>query len=86
MTTGAFSRNISKLFSKLKLVPDNLLFIYVEANCEATERKQPTSLGLTQAKFKHDLYIYAISSIHADHKKNYLELKTQEALSCKLMW
>ena len=31
MTTGAVSRNIGKLFSKLKLVPDNL-FIYAEAN------------------------------------------------------
>ena len=29
MTTGAFSQNISKLFSELKLVTDNLLFIYV---------------------------------------------------------
>ena len=28
MTTGAFSRNIGKLFSELKLVTDNLLFIY----------------------------------------------------------
>ena len=27
MTTGAFSQNIGKLFSKLKLVTDNLLFI-----------------------------------------------------------
>ena len=26
MTTGTFSRNVSKLFSELKLVPDNLLF------------------------------------------------------------
>ena len=32
MTTGAFSRNVSKLLSELKLVPDNLLFIYAEAN------------------------------------------------------
>ena len=28
MTTGAFSRNIGKLFSELKLVTDNLLFTY----------------------------------------------------------
>ena len=27
-----------KLFSELKLVPDNLLFIYVEGNWEAIER------------------------------------------------
>ena len=27
MTTGAFSRNIDKLFSELKLVTDNLPFI-----------------------------------------------------------
>ena len=26
---GTFSRNVCKLFSKLKLVPDNLLFIYM---------------------------------------------------------
>ena len=37
MTTGAFNRNVSKLFSKLKLVTDNLLFIYAEANWEATK-------------------------------------------------
>ena len=30
VTTGAFSRNVGKLFSKLKLVPDNLLFILGE--------------------------------------------------------
>ena len=36
MTTGAFSQNVDKLFSEFKLVPDNL-FIYVEANWEATE-------------------------------------------------
>ena len=28
---------VGKLFSELKLVPDNLLFIYAEANWEATE-------------------------------------------------
>ena len=28
MTTGAFSRNIGKLFSELKLVTDNLLSIH----------------------------------------------------------
>ena len=32
MMTGAFSRNVGKLFSELKLVTDNLLFIYAEAN------------------------------------------------------
>ena len=32
ITTGAFSRNVGKLFSELKLVPDNLLFIYPEVN------------------------------------------------------
>ena len=31
-------RNVGKLFSELKLVTDNLLFIYAEANWEATER------------------------------------------------
>ena len=30
--TGAFSQNVGKLFSELKLVTDNL-FIYAEANC-----------------------------------------------------
>ena len=34
--TGAFSQNVGKLFSELKLVPDNL-FIYAEANWEAHE-------------------------------------------------
>ena len=37
MMTGAFSRNASKLFSDLKLVTDNLLFVYAGANSEATE-------------------------------------------------
>ena len=35
--TGTFSRNIGKLFSKLKVVTDNLLFIYAAANWKATE-------------------------------------------------
>ena len=30
MTTGAFSQNVGKLFSELKLVTDNLLFICAE--------------------------------------------------------
>ena len=33
----AFNWNVGKLFSELKLVPDNLLFIYAGANWEATE-------------------------------------------------
>ena len=37
-TLMIFSRNIGKLFSELKLVTDNLLFIYAAANWEATER------------------------------------------------
>ena len=40
-TTGAFSWNVGKLFSELKLVKDNLLFIYAEANWEATEKIYP---------------------------------------------
>ena len=35
--TGAFSRNVGKLFSELKLVTDNLLFICAAAHWEATE-------------------------------------------------
>ena len=35
--TGVFSRNIGMLFSELKLVTDDLLFIYAVANWEATE-------------------------------------------------
>ena len=35
MTTGAFSQNVGELFSELKLVTD--IFIYAEANWEATE-------------------------------------------------
>ena len=34
---GEDSSSLSKLFSELKLVTDNLLFIYAEANWEATE-------------------------------------------------
>jgi len=34
--TEAFSQNVNKLFSELKLVTDNLLFIYAAANWEAT--------------------------------------------------
>ena len=36
MTTGAFSQNVGKLFSKLKVVTDNF-FIYAEADWETTE-------------------------------------------------
>ena len=32
MRTGAFSQNVGKSFSELKLVTDNLLFIYAKAN------------------------------------------------------
>ena len=32
MVTGAFSRNVGKLFSELKLATVNLLFIYAQAN------------------------------------------------------
>ena len=32
MTTGAFSRNLGKLFFELKLVTDNLLSIYAAVN------------------------------------------------------
>ena len=34
MTTGAFSRNVGKLFSELKLVTDNLLSIYKQMELE----------------------------------------------------
>ena len=38
MTTRAFSRNIGKLFSELKLVPDNLAFIYYyDVHCNSVE-------------------------------------------------
>ena len=37
MTTGAFRQNVGKLLSELKLVTDNLLFIYEAANWEATK-------------------------------------------------
>ena len=38
MTTGAFSRNVDKLFSELKLVPDNLAFIYYyDVHCNSIE-------------------------------------------------
>ena len=40
MTTGAFSRNIGKLFSKLKLVPDNLLFISLWSDNEVEQLAQ----------------------------------------------
>ena len=41
--TEAFSQNVGKLFSKLKLATGNPLFIYMyaEANCEATESIYP---------------------------------------------
>ena len=44
MMTGAFSRNVGKLFSELKLVRDN--FIYAEANWEATENIRCTLMWL----------------------------------------
>ena len=39
MTHVAFSWNIGKLFSKLKLVTNNFLFIHAAANWEATESR-----------------------------------------------
>jgi len=41
MTTGAFSRNVGKLFSELKWVTDNLLSI-----CEGTVHKLHTCSAL----------------------------------------
>ena len=41
--TEAFSQNVSKLFSELKLVADNLLFIYAEA----TEKPLKVASSLT---------------------------------------
>ena len=71
--TGAFSRNVGKLFSKLKLVTDNLLFIYAEANWEATESKlhhpdiyQPKAAVVTETKVTK----YNTS----EQKDNYLEI------------
>ena len=46
MTTGAFSQNVGKLFSELRLVTDNLLFINAEANWEATESHELASSGI----------------------------------------
>ena len=50
MTTGAFSWNVGKLFSELKLVTDNLLFIFVEANWEDTESSGQITLIIGAAK------------------------------------
>ena len=50
MTTEAISRNVGKLFSELKLVTDNLLFIYAEANWEATESSGQITLITGTAK------------------------------------
>ena len=53
--TGAFSRNISKLFSELKLVTDNLLFINVARLGEA--------LVLAQSYLANPLHLQEISYI-----------------------
>ena len=47
MTTGAFSQIIGKLFSELKLVTDNLLFIYAEAYWEPAEKIARVFVGFT---------------------------------------
>ena len=55
MMTGAFSQNVGKLFSELKLVTDNLLSIYAAANWEATERYvHVTVLHVTQVEESGD--------------------------------
>ena len=51
MTTEALSWNVGKLFSKLKLVTDNLLFIYAEANWEATETYQTLFHDVVQSLY-----------------------------------
>ena len=57
METGAFSWNIGKLSSKLKLVTDNLLFIYAEANWEVTESSSLPCLHTFRHAILLSLYI-----------------------------
>ena len=68
MTTGAFSWNVGKLFSELKLVTDNLLFIYAEANWEATE---------SQKKLVHVFFNFASSDQLMKYVKVYSPQKFQ---------
>ena len=46
MTTGALSRNVGKLFSELKLVTDNLLFIQVKHQSVIQGQLKTVSLPL----------------------------------------
>ena len=65
--------NVGKLFSKIKLVTDNLLFIYAAANWEATERSttywKPTLqvLHATTQQYSshtHSIWCSACNTLH----------------------
>ena len=56
MTTGAFSWNIGKLFSELKLVTDNL-FIYAEADWEAAENSFTAEISYEEKGASRPPYI-----------------------------
>ena len=53
MTTGAFSQNVGKLFSELKLVTDNFLFIEILLNIQE-ERKEDRIKGGKKKGGKED--------------------------------
>ena len=63
-STEAFSQNFSKLFSKLKLVTDNLLSIYAEANLKATES---TVAFLTIVQQRRGPKMWPHCSQHPEH-------------------
>ena len=50
MTTGAFSRNVGKLFSELKLVTDNLLYLAIQNTSEPCFES-----GLSQPQMCHGM-------------------------------
>ena len=62
MITGAFSQNIGKLFSELKLVPDNLLYTMV----------------MTQSShvYTHDLHECMCSKMSSQDDWDYSSLNT----------
>ena len=59
------SRNVGKLFSELKLVTDNLLFIYAEASWEATESLSNPPTANRLSRHSQCLLYDCLSGLHS---------------------
>ena len=72
MTTGAFSRNAGKLFSELKLVTDNILFIYGGWRLHPHYSKHKKSWRLGMSPDAKKAYLQKVLTAPLKHKTCYL--------------